>query len=161
MSKYEKEFISMDGKVFSADVYRVLKAFGVVCPARQHAIKKLLMPGQRGTKDELQDLTEALLSVSEAIAMAQAILPDGGTLTGEPESEPEPEPEPKPKLVTWRRCVRIEPLEIGSRSFLVEWFPSGDIPEDWYPIESYEQPIETVQLLPEGKMPWAIENSSN
>ena len=89
----------------------------------------------------------------------------GGTLTGETEVEPEPmvepEPEPKPKLVTWRRCVRIEPTEIYCRTFVVEWFRSGGIPEHWYPIESHTQPIETVQQLPEGKMPWAIENSSN
>ena len=87
MSKYQREFISMDGKVFWADVYRVLRAFGVTCPALQHAIKKLLMPGQRGSKDQLQDLEEALLSVSEAIAMARAELTEGGTLTGETEVE--------------------------------------------------------------------------
>jgi hypothetical protein len=144
VSKYQKEFISMDGKVFSADVYRVLKAFGVVCPAVQHAIKKLLMPGQRGTKNELQDLTEALLSVSEAIAMAQARLPDGGTLTDETEPEPEPEPKPKPKLVTWRRCV---PVQIS------RWIESGQIPSGWVALESHTQPIETVQQLPEGQQP--------
>jgi hypothetical protein len=151
MGKYVRGFISMDGKVFAADVYSVLVAFGVTCPARSHAIKKLLMPGQRGAKSEVQDLEEALVSVSRAIDMAQARLPDGGTLTDE--TEPEPEPKPKPKLVTWRRCVRIEPREIGSRSFLVEWFPSGDIPADWYPIEAHTQPIETVKELPEGQQP--------
>ena len=144
MSKYQREFISMDGKVFRADVYRVLKAFGVTCPALQHAVKKLLMPGQRGTKNELQDLTEALLSVSEAIAMAQARLPDGGTLTDETEPEPEPEPKPKPKLVTWRRCV---PVQIS------RWIESGQIPSGWVALESHTQPIETVQQLPEGQQP--------
>ena len=155
MNKYQKEFISMDGKVFRADVYRVLRAFGVTCPALQHAVKKLLMPGQRGTKNELQDLTEALSSVSEAIAMAQAILPDGGTLTGdtEPEPKPEPMPEPKPNLVTWRWCVRMEPGEIGNRWLRCGWFPSGGISEHWYPIESHTQPVETVQQLPEGQEP--------
>ena len=83
----------------------------------------------------------------------------GGTLTGdtevEPEPEPEPmaEPEPKPKLVTWRRCVRILPWELDGKLFYVAWHPSGHIPEHWYPIESYEQPIETVQQLPEGQEP--------
>jgi hypothetical protein len=151
MGKYVRGFTSMDGKVFAADVYSVLAAFEVDCPARQHAIKKLLMPGQRGAKGEIQDLDEALVSVSRAIDMAHARLPEGGTLTDE--TEPEPEPKPKPKLVTWRRCVRIEPREIGSRSFLVEWFPSGDIPADWYPIEAHTQPIETVKELPEGQQP--------
>ena len=79
----------MDGKVFAADVYSVLAAFEVDCPARQHAIKKLLMPGQRGAKSEVQDLDEALVSVSRAIDMVRARLPDGGTLTGEPEVETE------------------------------------------------------------------------
>ena len=168
MNKYQREFISMDGKVFRADVYRVLKAFGVVCPAVQHAVKKRLMPGQRGSKDQLQDLEEALLSVSEAIAMAQALLPENGTLTGETEPEPEPKPEPepelelepepepeptKPKLVTWRVCVRNQPRELDEQTLWFRWYPSGDIPEDWYPVESYTQPIETVQLLPEGEMP--------
>ena len=145
----------MNGKVFAADVYSVLAAFGVKCPARQHAIKKLLMPGQRGAKGEIQDLDEALVSVSRAIDMARARLPEGDTLTGETETEPEPEPEPKPKpnLVTWRRCVRITLEEIYCGALWAKWYPSGDIPEHWYPIESYEQPIETVQQLPEGQQP--------
>ena len=146
----------MDGKVFAADVYSVLAAFEVDCPARQHAIKKLLMPGQRGAKSEVQDLDEALVSVSRAIDMVRARLPEGGTLTGETEVEPEPkpEPEPEPKLVTWRRCVRMDPLDSAFRlSFFVAWYPSGNIPEHWYPIESYEQDIETVKQLPEGHEP--------
>ena len=151
MSRYARTFHSIGGQEFRADVYDVLKAFDVTCSARGHAVKKLLMPGQRGVKSEVQDLKEALVSASRAIDMARARLPDGGTLTDE--TEPEPEPKPKPKLVTWRRCVRIEPREIGSRSFLVEWFPSGDIPADWYPIEAHTQPIETVKELPEGQQP--------
>ena len=141
----------MNGKVFAADVYSVLAAFGVKCPARQHAIKKLLMPGQRGAKGEIQDLDEALVSVSRAIDMARARLPEGDTLTGETETEPEPEPEPKPKpnLVTWRRCVRIRPREIANKTVIIKWYPSGYIPEHWYPIEAQSQPIETVQQLPE------------
>jgi hypothetical protein len=86
----------------------------------------------------------------------------GGTLTGETETppyiftsepEPEPEPEPKPKMVTWRVCVRIQPGELDEQTLWFRWYPSGDIPEDWYPVESYTQPIETVQLLPEGQEP--------
>ena len=168
MNKYVKTFYSIDGQKFRADVYDVLKAFGVTCHARGHAIKKLLMPGQRGVKGEIQDLDEALASVSRAIDMARARLPDGGTLTSEPEPEPKPEPEPepelelepepepeptKPKLVTWRVCVRIQPGELSEQTLWFRWYPSGDIPEDWYPVESYTQPIETVQLLPEGEMP--------
>ena len=177
MSRYVRTFHSIDGQAFRVDVYSVLAAFRVTCPARQHAIKKLLMPGQRGAKGEIQDLDEALVSVSRAIDMARARLPEAGTLTGEretppyiftrePESEPEPEPElepepePKPKLVTWRLCVWLEPSDAyGNMNEpiddfrLVKWRPSGDIPKGWCPIEAQSQPIETVQQLPEAQRP--------
>ena len=151
MNNYEMTFYSTDGQVFSADVYSVLEAFDVTCPALQHAVKKLLMPGQRGAKSEVQDLKEALASVSRAIDMACARLPDGGTLTGEtePESEPKPEPKTEPKIVTWRLCVRMEPGELDGDTLYAEWYPSGSIPEHWYPIEAQSQPVETVQQLPE------------
>ena len=74
----------------------------------------------------------------------------------EPESELEPEPEPKPKrkLVTWRLCVNIEPSWIKyDGALLVKWYPSENIPEDWYPIEAQSQPVETVKQLPEGQQP--------
>ena len=71
----------------------------------------------------------------------------------EPEPDPEPEPEPKPKLVTWRRCVRILPWEVNERTLYVKWYRSGDIPEDWYPIEAQSGPVETVKQLPEGQRP--------
>jgi len=159
MSRYVRTFHSIDGQSFRVDVYSVLAAFRVTCPARQHAIKKLLMPGLRGAKGEIQDLDEALVSVSRAIDMARARLPEGDTLTGEtevetePEPEPELEPEPEPKLVTWRRCVRIQPWEVDERTLYVKWYRSGDIPEDWYPIEANTQPIETILQLPEGQRP--------
>ena len=145
----------MDGKVFAADVYSVLAAFEVDCPARQHAIKKLLMPGQRGAKSEIQDLDEALVSVSRAIDMARARLPDGDTLTGdtEPKPEPEPEPESEPELATWQLCVRMEPGEINDAVFHVAWYRSDNIPEDWYSVVPYTQPVETVKKLPEGQKP--------
>ena len=174
VSRYEKEFISMDGKVFSADVYSVLVAFGVTCPARQHAIKKLLMPGQRGSKGELQDLDEALVSVARAVDMAYARRdshrandvpePKAGAPVTRPahtestvecfgKDSKEPAPEPKPKMVTWRVCVRIQPGELDEQTLFFRWYPSGDIPDDWYPIEAQSQPIETVQQLPEGEEP--------
>ena len=52
-----------------ADVYQVLEAFGVTCPARQHAIKKLLCAGLRGKGDQLGDLTESLGCVLRAIEL--------------------------------------------------------------------------------------------
>lgn len=51
----------------SIDVYDVLTAFNVTNPATAHAIKKLLMPGNRGHKSTEQDLKEALDSIDRAI----------------------------------------------------------------------------------------------
>jgi len=49
------------------DVYAVLEAFQVTCPARQHAIKKLLCCGNRDKGTELQDLIGAEAAISRAI----------------------------------------------------------------------------------------------
>ena len=44
-----------------ADVYRVLRMFGVTDQAIGHAIKKLLLPGERGGgKSVAQDVQEAI-----------------------------------------------------------------------------------------------------
>lgn len=53
------------------DVYDVLKAFSVTCPARAHAIKKMLCAGQRGVKDEAQDLKEARASLNRSIDLLE------------------------------------------------------------------------------------------
>lgn len=45
------------------DVYDVLRAFNVTCGAVAHAVKKLLALGQRGVKDERQDIKEARQSL--------------------------------------------------------------------------------------------------
>lgn len=55
-----------------ADLAKVLGAFSGevnarVKPAIDHALKKLLAPGQRGVKDERQDLVEARDSLDRAI----------------------------------------------------------------------------------------------
>lgn len=60
------------GEAILVDVYAVLKAFGVTCPARQHAIKKLLCAGLRDKGSALQDLTETLAAVSRAIQLHKA-----------------------------------------------------------------------------------------
>lgn len=51
------------------DIYDVLKAWEVTCPATQHAIKKLLMPGQRGHKSKANDLEEAHNAIQRAIEL--------------------------------------------------------------------------------------------
>ena len=56
------------------DVYDVLVAWNVTCPATQHAIKKLLMPGKRGSKDKLQDLEEAGQAIERAIELNRSTL---------------------------------------------------------------------------------------
>lgn len=62
----------VDGK---ADVYTVLDAFEVICPARQHAIKKLLCAGLRGKGSEMQDLSEARDAIDRAIQMYASRMP--------------------------------------------------------------------------------------
>lgn len=69
-SKYLRNVpCQFEGKV---DVYAVLDAFGVTCPARQHAIKKLLCAGLRGKGDEMQDLREAVDATTRAVAMQES-----------------------------------------------------------------------------------------
>lgn len=51
------------------DVYDVLTAFEVVNPAMAHAVKKMLAPGQRGVKDTVQDMKEAIQSIERAIEL--------------------------------------------------------------------------------------------
>jgi hypothetical protein len=51
------------------DVYDVLKAFNITCPAMAHAIKKCLAAGQRGHKDAEQDKREAIESIARSIVL--------------------------------------------------------------------------------------------
>lgn len=55
----------------AVDVYNVLEAYVVTCPARQHAVKKLLCAGLRGKGSQLQDLIEARDACQRAIEMQQ------------------------------------------------------------------------------------------
>lgn len=66
-NKYLREIkVNNNGMV---DVYAVLVAFNVTCPARAHAIKKLLCAGQRGKGSTKQDLREASQAVFRAIEL--------------------------------------------------------------------------------------------
>jgi hypothetical protein len=51
------------------DVYDLLALYAVTNPADAHAIKKLLMPGQRGGKGAKQDRTEAIQAIQRAIEL--------------------------------------------------------------------------------------------
>lgn len=64
--KYIQSAIHVGSGVL-VDVYAVLVAFKVTCPARQHAIKKLLCAGSRGKGDEMADLVGALAAINRAI----------------------------------------------------------------------------------------------
>ena len=70
-NKYHRKIKSVEGIAgfITADVYSVLEAFEVACPARQHAIKKLLCSGLRGKGDTMQDLSEARDAVDRAIVL--------------------------------------------------------------------------------------------
>ena len=68
-NKYEREITDRKGNSATVDVYDVLKAFNVTCPATQHAVKKLLCSGLRGHKDLQTDLIEAKESIVRAIEL--------------------------------------------------------------------------------------------
>ncbi len=64
-SKYRREI----KKGVYVDVYDVLVAFDVTCPAMQHAIKKCLAAGKRGHKGTIQDKREAIDSIKRSIEL--------------------------------------------------------------------------------------------
>lgn len=67
-NKYDRTIIGKYGSgKCTVDVYRVLNAFPGDSPEIDHALKKLLAPGKRGAKDELQDLKEAIQSIEARI----------------------------------------------------------------------------------------------
>ncbi len=63
---------AVNGEPATVDVYAILKAFGVTCPATAHAVKKLLLAGLRGKGSRVQDLREAKDAISRAIEMQMA-----------------------------------------------------------------------------------------
>jgi hypothetical protein len=58
-----------DATVQEIDIYGVIETFGVTCPARQHALKKILLAGERGKNDTIADLEEARDAISRAIEL--------------------------------------------------------------------------------------------
>jgi hypothetical protein len=89
--KYDRQIFSKyEDACITIDVYRVLDAFNVTCPATAHAIKKLLCAGIRGHKDNEQDLDEAAQSIEEARAMLKQ-----KRRAAKGATQPEPTPEPQ------------------------------------------------------------------
>lgn len=68
MTKYP-HYMKDVSHLSAIDVYRVLDLYEVTNPALQHAIKKLLCAGKRGSKDCRKDLKEAMDSIVRALAM--------------------------------------------------------------------------------------------
>lgn len=62
-NKYDREILPG----VHVDVYDVLEAFNPHSKAIDHAVKKLLCPGQRGVKDRITDLEEAMGSIYREI----------------------------------------------------------------------------------------------
>jgi hypothetical protein len=70
-SKYVRTILPRvgNGPGVEADVYNVLDAYAVPCPAQAHAAKKLLCAGLRGKADRLRDLEECLDAVRRAVEL--------------------------------------------------------------------------------------------
>jgi hypothetical protein len=69
--KGAKEFLGDAGGfvTFKIDAYAVIETFGLTCPARQHALKKILLAGDRGKNDTIDDLKEARDAITRAIEL--------------------------------------------------------------------------------------------
>ena len=64
--KYNKTVTKGHGYKMILDVYDVLDAFEVKCPALQHLAKKALNAGNRGHKDTLTDIDDIIASALRA-----------------------------------------------------------------------------------------------
>ena len=68
-NKYKRVISNEFGTGQTVDVYDVIEAFQVTCPALQHLIKKALCAGLRGHKDAKQDLVDIKDSAERAIQL--------------------------------------------------------------------------------------------
>lgn len=57
------------GHLEHIDVYRVIQLFQVTDPCLQHAVKKLLVAGNRGHKDPIKDVQEAIATLERFLEM--------------------------------------------------------------------------------------------
>lgn len=62
------EHLAEDGYM---DVYDVLDIFEVNNPAIAHAVKKMLVTGKRGHKDEVRDIKDAISTLNRALTLVQ------------------------------------------------------------------------------------------
>lgn len=64
LPRHRHYFKALPAGATHIDVYRVLELFGVTDPCIQHAVKKLLVAGGRGSKDAPRDVQEAIDSLT-------------------------------------------------------------------------------------------------
>lgn len=71
-NKYLRRIYSFVEKQWiTVDIYCVIDAWAIKCPAQQHAIKKLLQPGERGKGDLIADLKGAMAALNRALDFAE------------------------------------------------------------------------------------------
>ena len=68
-NKYLRTITNKNGESIIVDVYDVLEAFQVTCPALQHLSKKALCAGLRGHKSAAEDLVDIWNSAERAIQL--------------------------------------------------------------------------------------------
>ena len=59
------------GEPIQIDTYEVTEAYGITCAAQIHALKKILVPGQRGKGDRIADLRGAIAALNRAIELEE------------------------------------------------------------------------------------------
>jgi hypothetical protein len=70
INKYQRTIcVAGTTNSLTVDVYDVLEAFKVTCPALQHLAKKALCVGIRGHKDTEQDLKDIIASAQRALQL--------------------------------------------------------------------------------------------
>ena len=62
------KYYMYDYKGIRIDPYRILSVYGIVCPAMQHAIKKLLRCG-KSIKTEREDILEVMSTLERKLEM--------------------------------------------------------------------------------------------
>ena len=65
-SRYHRQFCGV-----TLDLYRVANLWGVKSHALFHAMKKIMMAGQRGAKDYETDLRDAIVAIEEELKIAK------------------------------------------------------------------------------------------
>jgi hypothetical protein len=95
------------GKTLTVDLYDVFRSFPTT-DALKHAVKKLLMPGERGHKTREKDLREAIHSIEREL-QSMAATPD----------DPPPAPNSPPFEGEVKPAASLEPTEFVEFAHIV------------------------------------------